>query len=432
MKKPRTHGKGTIELHIVERNVGHAPPPNTGDWRAYLAIKATVKMLYIHGKRSPLVRAWYERARLEMSGFRLHVKSLHTERRYQVTIRDGSGRVGTAESYDSPEDALRFAKTRLGNARKVARAVDKVDIRGNLKPEFRQPGWLLERLVQRRIEGLLSHDSKRPESPQKHYGIEIECYVRKPGGREMVAKEMARAGVRGDEVSIVGDGSLNGNEERGTGMEVRVLATEDTLVPVITKVCAVLRECRAHVDTTCGLHVHLDCRNGVRNGPEVYKRLVLALPFLTAMVPASRRDNRYCMLNKANILEVRNQYERYMAINGHALNRHHTVEVRLHSGTIDARKITNWCRILAHIADSTTKISRRIRSLKVWMLAFGLPQDLVNYYIERATAFPGHKMILNVRRTDTPAELTDESAAEPRDAPASLSYQREQRLRRAQ
>ena len=102
-----------------------------------------------------------------------------------------------------------------------------------------------------------------------------------------------------------------------------------------------LREAGCDVNRTCGLHVHIDCRDisNTAAGTRA-KRLREALPWLKRMVPSSRASNTYCNRDSG----------RYQPINTESLHRHSTVEVRLHSGTLDADKIRNWIEVVRFIA----------------------------------------------------------------------------------
>jgi len=115
------------------------------------------------------------------------------------------------------------------------------------------------------------------------------------------------------------------------------------------KLCKELSKIDAYVNKTCGLHVHLDMRDLLNEGKRTTTRvhnLVQCLPFLSSLVPESRRSNSFCKLGKTD----RNSSDRrYYAINTESMKKHKTIEVRLHSGTVEFEKITNWVKLLYSI-----------------------------------------------------------------------------------
>jgi len=102
----------------------------------------------------------------------------------------------------------------------------------------------------------------------------------------------------------------------------------------------------AEVNTTCGMHVHLDQR-GISSAmaSKRAKRLIKCLPALTQIVAPSRLRNNYCSINRPirRGMNYRHQTDRYLAINhSSAYCEHTTTENRLHGGTLDFWKIMGW------------------------------------------------------------------------------------------
>lgn len=144
--------------------------------------------------------------------------------------------------------------------------------------------------------------------------------------------------------SVKGDGSLSGDDGE-VGVEVTVLFDAQYGFDKVKKVCEILNSIGASVNKTCGLHVHLD--QGSKTEDEVYLtglKFGKFLPILSKLVPESRRSNTYCKLSVSSFEGCR-----YHAVNLTSFNRHKTIEIRLHSGTTDARKIEMWVRLLSHI-----------------------------------------------------------------------------------
>lgn len=121
--------------------------------------------------------------------------------------------------------------------------------------------------------------------------------------------------------------------------------------------CRFARENRFEIDAACGFHIHINL-NDVR---EDDKLRAVALGYLYTedvwqkFVSKARARNYYCTsvdYGELDVLEARNfgsfvensscDGTRYNWVNWHAWSRFNTVEIRLHSPTLNYRKITNW------------------------------------------------------------------------------------------
>lgn len=119
-----------------------------------------------------------------------------------------------------------------------------------------------------------------------------------------------------------------------------------------------LDRANAEVNTTCGMHIHLDQR-GVSStmASKRARRLIKALPAISKIVAPSRLGNHYCQLNEPIILgqTYRHSYNRYRAINfTSAYRKHKTLEVRIHGGTLDFWKIIGWVDLCHFITRSSS------------------------------------------------------------------------------
>lgn len=225
------------------------------------------------------------------------------------------------------------------------------------------------------------HNAKKPKSKDNHVGIEIEfqCPVEMP----KLAKMFQAAGLN-DEVQLKEDGSINevvdhsyryccdcnanesltccncdntscvsGTNNSFNGFEVAVLCKEETYRTTIGKVLRVLKDAKCKVDSSCGLHVHIDMRN--RDKAIVFNNLIVCQPILYSMNPKSRWNGDYCqyLTNK----DVERPNDRYSGINNQAIKAHNTIEVRIHAGTLNKSKICNWVKLLLKIANKETKIN---------------------------------------------------------------------------
>jgi len=253
----------------------------------------------------------------------------------------------------------------------------------------------------------LAYEAKRPETLHKHVGVEIEFLS--SWERLEIAHELAVAKLT-PFVELKHDGSVSGDSDDcdgscrdgceclgdcncdctcgGQGHELAVVAKERDIFDVVQRVCAVLAKVDAYVNKTCGLHVHLDMRNLRRLPPveSAFHNLVYSLPLLTSIVPASRKKNHYCEVNRYPTMDRYNS--RYYAINPMAYKEHKTLEVRLHSGTINAMKINNWIELLLKIA-RTYMIYPNYKSLQEYLELnrLDLRPELKGYVIARINEF---------------------------------------------
>lgn len=139
---------------------------------------------------------------------------------------------------------------------------------------------------------------------------------------------------------VVSDGSIR-TEVRGTeAHEVRVLLDRTKAEPRLYKLCARLQELGLRVNRSCGLHIHLDTR-AAGSFDEVVKvgRIVDAwLYALRELLPQSRRQNDFCKFGIAI-------NDRYRAVNVSSWHKHKTLEIRVHSATLDYTKVVAWLRL---------------------------------------------------------------------------------------
>lgn len=219
---------------------------------------------------------------------------------------------------------------------------------------------------------------KVPATGEPHISVEIECGV--PDVLALNA-DLAAAGL-GRYVNHGSDGSVSVRSRHSS--ELRVSAPETKLKEVLTKTCEALRKNGAKVNASCGLHVHIDCR--ARNWRVVYDRLYKAKHWLYACVAPSRANNSYAKPPSAEP----NMGDRYTAINATSAVKHGTIEVRLHHGTTNAKKILNWVRLLLAIVDGPD-VSVCPRNLLEFATLYDLPLDLITWIAQRAETLGGAK-----------------------------------------
>lgn len=196
------------------------------------------------------------------------------------------------------------------------------------------------------------------------FGIELEFADL---SKVTVMQVLSRAGIR-----IVDNGYTHLDYNNGTwkvvpdssvrnGLEVvsPVLSGEAGLAECV-KVAHALDAAEASINRTCGFHVHIDASS--LSAIEVYRIYERYRKFeaeIDSFMPRSRRgnSNQFCQslsdspipaptrrVSKESLAEA--QMSRYYKVNLTAYLRHHTIEFRQHSGTVDADKISNWIRFL--------------------------------------------------------------------------------------
>lgn len=249
--------------------------------------------------------------------------------------------------------------------------------------------------------------SKSPKTPVKHVGVEIEfCSYASPGE---LTDAFIEEGLE-EFVTLKEDGSVQpetsececspceccnevhececgaSGQSEDYGHEVCILAPQARVSGIVKRVCKILSDHNAYVNRTCGLHVHLDMRR--RDKDQAFKNLVLAYPVLAAMVPRQRRDNDFCNPPSSTSIDTALNYTgRYQAINPHALDQHSTLEVRLHSGTTNHKKIAAWIRVLIKIAEAGDFGNAEIRTLTMLAALVRLPKTLRQYMSKRIEKF---------------------------------------------
>jgi hypothetical protein len=223
---------------------------------------------------------------------------------------------------------------------------------------------------------------KKPKDDRHYMGIELEFFTK--ANKDLVAAEVMKAKLE-KYVHIHDDGSIQADRDH-VGIELSILTPEDEMERVVKGVCGVLTKVGAKVNASCGMHVHVDMRK--RDKDIVFNNLVSSQPLLYAMNPKSRLVNRFCKKNKdKTIKEGTNREERYFGINAQALKKHGTIEIRIHSGTVNEAKILNWAKLLQRIVSQPEKIKRGPRTFRTFIKNFGIDLDLASYIAERIEKF---------------------------------------------
>lgn len=276
-------------------------------------------------------------------------------------------------------------------------------------------------------------EPKKPNYHTKHFGVELEFYTSEADCRNQIADKFIAAGVT-DGIEVKTDGSIEPGREdrdgcaacggcsgdcfpgcdctedcncaddwncecehtcdrRGHGFEITVMGSESKIMKRIADTCRVLNSeaINADVNKTCGLHVHIDMRNRDDRQREIaFRNLVFAQPILYAMVPESRMLNTYCKpTGRSDLAAELDQSDRYKGINAQSLRDLRTVEIRIHTGSTNGKKIQQWVKILDLIAHGAPCL-KPIRTLKELRRQYPkIKGELIEFIRERAAIFSG-------------------------------------------
>lgn len=130
--------------------------------------------------------------------------------------------------------------------------------------------------------------------------------------------------------------------------ELNIIFKEKDLVKTMKQLSSLLKELKAQVNKSCGLHVHIDMRQ--RSPYTCFANLVKAQDYLFTLVKKERMNNIYCKKVKADA-ELNSPVDRHSTINPNALLEHGTIEIRMHHGTTDVKEIYWWIKNLICVAE---------------------------------------------------------------------------------
>ena len=156
-----------------------------------------------------------------------------------------------------------------------------------------------------------------------------------------------------DEWKAVYDGSLNNGAE-----VVSPILTAERLNEA-HRVTSALSKAGARTSTTAGYHVHL----GVNAFVDENSLALFVLNYyashhaIGALVSPSRMRNRFCRILGRDEAEQVAEWvrdgnsgtrngDRYTSLNLESMNRHHTVEIRLHQSTLNGVKAIAWAQLM--------------------------------------------------------------------------------------
>lgn len=317
-------------------------------------------------KRAVLIQQAKEQIRSKITEKKTAVKAVRTRQRaHRLSNRD-----------------LKVTYQTCGGV--VHKVVRRVYERGQSPKGRKEKGMGVFMRFLKSSEKQIVFSEKNPTTSDNYIGIEIEfiCDLNK----EDLAFALYEAGIH-KSVCLKTDGSIKGYVRDQHPHELCILAKEKDVYSLIEKVCEVLADTNAQVNKTCGLHVHLDMRN--RNSEMAFNNLVCSQNILYAMNPFSRQSGTYCRRVDTKDFDLAKKGTKYFGINAESFNRHKTIEIRIHSGTIQSRKISNWVKLLLQIVNRKEMVKKASSSLKEFINKYEIDIELAKYISERMNKFTG-------------------------------------------
>jgi hypothetical protein len=228
-------------------------------------------------------------------------------------------------------------------------------------------------------------NSKRPTNRSEYVGVEIECISR--ATRRELGEQLCFAGLH-KYVQLKDDGSIRAQGDYNYTHEIAVCVPLSEFEGVIKRTCEIVRRSSA-VNTSCGLHVHVDMRELVSAEKlhRIFSNFVSCNGVFSRLIPKSRRENKFCKRNRTKNFDAsRRSSSRYWFVNALSWSAHRTLEIRCHSGTIDSDKIINWVKFLLAIKRHDGEL-KQVRSIKKLASTLALPFELTRYLQEREKKF---------------------------------------------
>ena len=258
-------------------------------------------------------------------------------------------------------------------------------------------GWYRER-VKQAVKKLYLEKHISKQSVGKWRSIEFELIFKSKDAAEEFGYAIRSAGVA-DRITIKNDDSIRLNDHDLMGIRHEVVLSylaghEDD----VRAFCKCLKG-RAYVNWSCGTHFHLDMRHMDQEKVTEYgNRLARAVPALRLLLPRDRRESKFCktVINTTETkcikcsklsCDCHVQPHKYAFVNLAAYNKHKTIEVRGHSGTINAEKILNWIKLCEHIMLCPFIAPVNVTTIEDLIERYRLDKDLIAYIKERYVKF---------------------------------------------
>jgi hypothetical protein len=158
---------------------------------------------------------------------------------------------------------------------------------------------------------------------------------------------------------VVSDSSISGPGSDCGACEIVSPPMElDSGCAELLKVCRILNELGADVNSTCGTHVHIEVKNETAATiGNIFNRYKAFETQIDCFMPQSRRGTRsgYCRsladiddMNFPSIQAVRDcDNFRFLKVNLKSFRKYGTIEFRQHSGSLNGPKLSRWVHFLA-------------------------------------------------------------------------------------
>lgn len=249
-----------------------------------------------------------------------------------------------------------------------------------------------------------------PGAFSRTFGVEIEGYG---VSRATLLAELRAQGLDAEEEGynhstrphwkIVSDASIQGAD--GFELVSPVLRGLEGLAD-LERACRALTNCRAQINASCGLHVHIGARElSVEHLRRLVRNYLVLEPTIDELMPAGRRadNNPYCRglrrgrslaeaerallaaTTAEQLATAANGESRYHKVNLQSFFRHGTVEFRQHSGSTEYEKISFWVKFLHNLVDFSAQ-HLVTPSLPVTEFSSFNQRDIATYYQRRRTA----------------------------------------------
>lgn len=243
------------------------------------------------------------------------------------------------------------------------------------------------------------------------------------------------------EAGLSGDSSIRSGG--GMGIEIQSPQLAGTRgEEFANRTAGVLKEVKATVNDSCGMHVHLDGGGIIPLNRQAYPKALVDLwkahivfeDVVFSVLPFNRRLNRFCRplrdyfkVSEIEMIEtmfdaeklwykhqdseaIRSEKQhhhhasRYFGVNFHSLFANNHLELRHHSGTLNAKKVLQWANLHALIMDAaeqgvftqeflaeaqaTTNVKDKTEML---FKAIGLSKSSRQYFYQRQAKFVNKK-----------------------------------------
>lgn len=206
----------------------------------------------------------------------------------------------------------------------------------------------------------------------------------------------------------VGDGSISGREYL-TGPVLGQVA-----INKIQSGCRFMNKQRksAIVDERCGYHIHLNARDLTEEQVALFVQLCYHYQDdIFKLVPMSRQTGCWCKKLHEKFKKIeslsfacynrrfaqkpqasgRGDFDRYIWVNLASYYYRGTIEIRLHAGTTNPRKVLNWAELMLKLLEYAAFKNPNYQGVDLWetMALAGVRVETIEFYKSRAEKFSG-------------------------------------------